>query len=416
MKDQEQTKETPKENSQALAIPTQEELFKKEIEKYNLPRQKIAELKTEYAALATIEVGDKEGYKKLVAAIGTVRPLRTGVEKKRKELNEFAKAYKSAVDTEAEELTTLLEEVEDPLQKRKKFIDDELLRIKNEEIQKAEALVNERIHSLINAGCSFTGTHYEIGEGESLQRVSVVDVRNTSDESFAVLKKNIEDVAEAIKQKVIAEQERQKAESERLKKEQEQFELDKAQLEKEKAELEKAKQEQLEKEQAIAKQLYATRTKQLQALGYLPNPQQKAFSFTTECGVASILDLEITTLGVDEWNEKFKYATDERVRLYDLQVAKDAKDKADKEAADAKALADKEAKEKADKEAAELLRKQQLPDIEKCQEFFTSVSNALENQPELTQLEVSQAFQHTYNLITGAITQFNQKFPVNETN
>lgn len=385
-----------------------------EIKKYNVADAKLAELKQEFGDLKISDVEDKEGYKKVTEAIAILRPLRTGVEKKRKELNEVPIAYKKAVDDEAKRLTALIEEIENPLKEQKDFIDAEKERIKQAEIQAKEEIANKRIHLLMDAGCKFTGTHYEIGEGENIQRVSVVDVRNMDDETFTLVQKGIVDAGVIIKQQLEQEQENARLESERIAKEKQDLEKQRQDQENERIRLEQEKHSMEQQRQELAKQLYDSRAKQLQALGYSHVAHLRHFTFKNQIGEYIVTDDQIVRCEVADWNTLFQEATSERIRLNDLQVQKNQKDEANRLAKEEKDKKEAELEKQRVKEEAEQLRQAQLPDVEKAKEFFASLNEVLSKTPMIENLGVQTDFDLAYNAITGAISRFTQKYPENE--
>ena len=120
-----QTEKGSAENSiKPEVLLTGDEMIEQSLKKYEPEKgvtynKKIADLKEMYKDLQIENVDDKEGYKKVSEAISVLRPLRTGVEKKRKELVEFSNKYNKAVNAEAKRITELIEEIEKPLKDRK---------------------------------------------------------------------------------------------------------------------------------------------------------------------------------------------------------------------------------------------------------------------------------------------------------
>lgn len=92
--------------------------------------QEILEMAPRYELL---KFDTPAAYREGVKAIAVVRTARTGVEKRRKELNADAIAFKRRVDSAAAELTEALEFVENGLKAKKQAVDDEKARIKAEE-------------------------------------------------------------------------------------------------------------------------------------------------------------------------------------------------------------------------------------------------------------------------------------------
>lgn len=395
-----------------LPVETQEFLTK-EIQKYNLADAKIAELKEAYKDLKIEGIKDTENYKLVQEAISTVRPLRTAVEKKRKELNEVPIAYKKAVDDEAKRLTALLEEIENPLKEQKDFIDAEKERIKKEELERKEIIINTRIHSITDAGATFNGTHYKINDGENELSISVVDIRNLEDEAFSIIQKTFIDAGEAIKKRIAEEQEAQRLESERIAKEKEQFEADKKALDEQRIALEKEAHRMELQKQEVAKQLYTTRAKQLQALGFNYSIANRFFEYKNNSGAYVVTEDKLSALDSEQWNLLFQEATTERIRLNDLQVEMDKQQEAQRLENEriAKEQAEAEAQRLADE--AEALRQERLPDVERVHEYIGQFSKILEVYPDIKSEDVKADFDLMYNQITGAISKFEQKYPRN---
>lgn len=396
-----------------LPIETQE-FLSKEIQKYNLADAKIAKLKEQFKDLKIEGVKDTENYKLVQEAIATVRPLRTVVEKKRKELNEVPLAYKKAVDDEAKRLTALLEEIENPLKEQKDFIDAEKERIKKEELERKEIIINTRIHSITDAGATFNGTHYKINDGEKELSISVVDIRNLEDEAFSIIQKTFIDAGEAIKKRIAEEQEAQRLESERIAKEKEQFEADKKALDEQRIALEKEAHRMELQKQEVAKQLYTTRAKQLQALGFNYSVANRFFEYKNNSGAYVVVEDKLSGLDSEQWNLLFQEATTERIRLNDLQVEMDKQQEAKRLENEriAKEQAEAEAQRLADE--AEALRQERLPDVERVHEYIGQFSKILEVYPDIKSEDVKADFDLMYNQITGAISKFEQKYPSNE--
>lgn len=113
---------------QPLVIVKPEEISRA----YELPDQKIAEIKTFCESINIAGVEDKANYKTASAALTKVKKYRTGIEAKRKELKEpFLEAGK-AIDAEAKRLTALLTPIEEALAGKIKAIDNEAARLEQE--------------------------------------------------------------------------------------------------------------------------------------------------------------------------------------------------------------------------------------------------------------------------------------------
>ena len=116
----------------------------------------IAKLKTEADKLTIAGIGDDAGYKAVDEMRKVVKKLRTGVEAKRKELNEPALLFQRELNAAAKTLTEKLTPVEQSLEKKLAEIDQI-----NMEVELAAALkVNDRRNQLFSRGALFNGTEY----------------------------------------------------------------------------------------------------------------------------------------------------------------------------------------------------------------------------------------------------------------
>ena len=80
----------------------------------------IAEFREKFSGLSA---DTKEGYEDVRRAIAVCRTTRTGIERKRKELNQDAQAWIKIVNSEAARLTIEVESIEDPLKAMKQAVD-----------------------------------------------------------------------------------------------------------------------------------------------------------------------------------------------------------------------------------------------------------------------------------------------------
>lgn len=111
---------------------------------YGITREQIEATKEKYAA---IECSDSEGYEACRVAIGECRSMRSAVEKRRVQLKADALEWGRKVDTTAKTLTTLIEEIEEPLKVKKAVVDDEKARIKREKEEAEQRRIQEEIEA-----------------------------------------------------------------------------------------------------------------------------------------------------------------------------------------------------------------------------------------------------------------------------
>ena len=116
----------------------------------------IEQLKEKYGELSCNSLEDRPVYFAIVEGYKTIKGIRTAVENKRKELNEFPLKYQRAVNAEAKRITDLLTPMEVRLlQEKQKFEDQEAAAKAAEE--------NRKKTILIEAGFKFDGHSYMCG-------------------------------------------------------------------------------------------------------------------------------------------------------------------------------------------------------------------------------------------------------------
>jgi hypothetical protein len=107
---------------------------------------KLAEYREEFANLSA---QTREGYDAVRKAIAVCRTTRTGIERKRKFLNEGAQTYIRTVNGEAKRLTEAIEAIEEPLKDKKQAADDERERLKAEAEEAKRNKIDERISRFV---------------------------------------------------------------------------------------------------------------------------------------------------------------------------------------------------------------------------------------------------------------------------
>jgi chromosome segregation ATPase len=110
--------------------------------KYSVSEASIAELRDKYAGLVILKPSD---YEVVRSGIAEIRGLRGDVEKARKEYKADALEYGRRVDAEAKRITSLLEDIEDPLKAEKLRIDDEKARVKREKEEAERAKIEAEL-------------------------------------------------------------------------------------------------------------------------------------------------------------------------------------------------------------------------------------------------------------------------------
>lgn len=237
---------------------------------------------------------EKETVRKTLTAVVTIR---TGIDKKRKEINADYVKIKAGIDNEAKRLTALIVPIETPLKeawdKSEKEEDDR----KNESIRLEQEKLQGRVSDLLGAGIQFDGSFYSIGDIS----VDVVTLKTLPDEAFQNLKekvlaaKKIVDDAKAEELR-IQEENRKKEEEERLqlKKDQEELQRQRDELQKQQDELNKQKED--ARNQAIQQRKIS-----LEGMGLIWNSGFGGYTFQNASGAIEIKVDEITNASDEAW-------------------------------------------------------------------------------------------------------------------
>lgn len=206
-------------------------------------KKHLAELKKKYGKLKVTSLNDKDTYEEVKKAISVVRPLRTGLEKKSKELKEDAQTYIKLVNSQEKFIQAEVAKIEEPL-----WVERE----KYEAMQKAEAerieretqeRYDNRMAELKSNGLKFDGEMYSIREIS----IDAMFVKGIDDEKYNSLLEKVK-VANALNVK--EEEERQaEAERQRIADELEKKKVEDARLENERIQAQlKAQQDALQKQ------------------------------------------------------------------------------------------------------------------------------------------------------------------------
>lgn len=110
--------------------------------RYDVSKDDIRAKGKEYSALTFDTPANYEQGRK---AIAILRETRVAIEARRKELKQESLEYGRRVDSVAKELTSLIEEIEEPLKSKKKIVDDEKARIKAEKEAEERRQVEEQL-------------------------------------------------------------------------------------------------------------------------------------------------------------------------------------------------------------------------------------------------------------------------------
>jgi DNA repair exonuclease SbcCD ATPase subunit len=290
-----------------------------------------------------LQATTKEGYEEVRKAIAVCRTTRTGIDKKRKELTENAREYVNSVNSVAKELTSAIEEIEDPLKEKKKAVDDAKERLKQEAEEARQAKINDRMVLFLQE----TGATCSVPEAESWTDAEFESALTIARDAYqAKLKADQE-----------AEAERQRIEAERI----EQIRQQQEEIEKQRVEIERIRAEQDE-----------ARAKHEAEMARLREEQAEADRVQRE------KQAEADRIEREKLEAELKAANEERQRLQAIEDERQAEIFAEQEA--------KRIKEEA--EAAEALAEQQriqreialaelLPNIEKAVAYSTALAKAV---------------------------------------
>jgi chromosome segregation ATPase len=108
--------------------------------------EEIARWKMEFESL---DASTSEGYEQVKRAVAVCRKTRSMIDEKRKFLNEEALKHQRTVNAEAKRITGLIEEVEEPLKKKKQAVDDEVERKRKELEDKRRAMIQGRVDEFL---------------------------------------------------------------------------------------------------------------------------------------------------------------------------------------------------------------------------------------------------------------------------
>jgi len=163
---------------------------KKDLIHLNELETEIADLKNDFKDLKIEGPEDKDGYEKVRAAIGVLRPKRTGLEAERKSVVKPYNDFVKHINGQYEKITTLIQEGpggELELKEKKEAVDEILEKEKEAKRLAEEAKINNRINEILKY-MAFDGSYYSIKDvdlGISETSIGVVELRTMSDELFA---------------------------------------------------------------------------------------------------------------------------------------------------------------------------------------------------------------------------------------
>ena len=340
-------------------------------------KKHLSSLKRKYSALKVKDVNDTETYEQIKKAISVVRPLRTAMDKKRKEVNKEAKSFIDSVNDMGAKIQAEIAKIEDPLwAEREKFE-----ALQKEEAERAEKEAKERLDARVlelkENGLQFDGSGaYVIND----INVSIQFISELPTEEYPKFLSKVREQNEAN----ISEIKRKDEEAKEFQRIQDQLRLDNEAKQKalqaqedainaklkaiadQEAELARKAQEQKEREELEAKQakekeereLLAEKSKRYEGLGFHFNYQNNVWGIKVGDYYAVLTKSDI----LNEEDGQFEGIKE----MVDNATKREAERLAQEEA-------DRQAKQKADAEELERKRIELQNDTEKFAEYLTAL-------------------------------------------
>ena len=328
----------PFEESLLTPEETPEDRIAMEIKKYNFVDAALDELKKKYKDIKVLPVppidadkATKEAFKKSLddakEAISVLRPMRTGTEKKRKELNEDYIAIKSGIDKEGKRIISLVAELEDPIQVQVKEAEAAIEKQK-EDLKIAEQVkINQRAADLLENGMKFVGQWYEIGE----ITIDAFVLKSLTDEAFLDLLGKVKLANEKIIEEEAAAAAKKKQEEEELEKQKQEQEQAQKKLDKE--------AEDLKQQQAnLRRQVIGFRKQSLEAIGFVFSTVSESFKIENPSGIISVILSDVESFNDFDWSTKFSAIQAEAFDLKSKETERLKKEEDDRRAENEKQI------------------------------------------------------------------------------
>lgn len=275
-------------------IPTREQIIESEVKKLEALVPNFEELQKQCEEVDVQSIDDKEGYRNVCKLYQTLVKVRTGIEDKRKELNEFPILYKKSVDNKAKTLTDIFSPLEMKIRQKKEKYDAWVKEKERKEEEAKQAKKKERHQQLISAGMSLVANEYvwnSFDNAITTESFHQINLELLSDEDFAL---ELERLSEVIFKDRLREADfKKKQEEERIRVENEKRELE---LERKKMQ-EEADKIRLEKEKLL-NQILETRESFLFMAG-LEKSQISDFYFYR--GRSIVSKPQIVGCNAEEW-------------------------------------------------------------------------------------------------------------------
>lgn len=406
-----------------------------ELEKRNITEEALKMMEEEFPKLMILDINDKSGYKEVTDALTMLRNTRTlTIDVCKGARDEHIRIQKNIIKTE-NAIVDRIKKVEAILAAKRKVIDEEKERIKNEKDTLEQSRLQERAVKLIAYGMNFTGDAYILDD----IKISVLSVKTADEFTFSALFAAVEtrykviqetkrfeeeqrEIAAANAKRILEEQ---LAQAEILK--QKQAELDARQAAIEAAELKakqeaeakikaendakiKEEQEKIAAEQKAKNDLLKSRMSSLFEIGF---SQQGNFLIFKEAK----LELQsLMVLSEDAWKSRLVSTVSQvngiKERLQQEQIAREEKIKADAIAAEKKrqddeAYADAIAAKEKEEELSRIASAK--PDMEKLDYFLTQLNSL--PIPEFTTEPYRQYTTYIKSTIESACKHLKTKQP-----
>lgn len=271
------------------------------VAKLDLNLVKINEWATQYKGLVVTSLTDKEGLKAVKEGKAVIRKARTTVESKRKDAKSFYLEVGRSIDAKAKEYTSLLEDIETPLdtqlEKFKQWEEEEAKR-KEEEAQR---VINNRISTLKDAGMSFNGSYYVCGDTMSMD---INTIATMNDDDFTSLVAKVTDVKAQIDAEAARVEAEKQAKSERQAEERRKFEQEQKELQAERDRMQKEREYMENEKKAMQAARVQVREQSLYAAGMIYDAMSASYVFKNKYTYQSIAKSELESSDAAAWNDK----------------------------------------------------------------------------------------------------------------
>lgn len=313
----------PAEENTVTAL-TVEKRAEGEIAKFEFPKQEIVKLKKKYASLSINGIDDKKGYAAMDEARKDLKAKRVAIEKTRATVKADYLEVGRKIDSFAGDLKTLVidgDGGEQDLISKLAKIDEEKAKIERERQEAEQNKINQRIQKLENAGLSFNGRFYVIGNTIS---VDLLTLRDLSDEAIEVLTVNVSNEKARLDKE---------AEDARLLEEQRVADIEAERVENQKTSDALAAREKAlkEKEDALIEKRTLQRKKLFADLGFALNAVTNVFEINNPSGSVKVAMSDLMTEDDELWDHRTEVMQvaireinqAEEVRLADLKESEE---------------------------------------------------------------------------------------------